>query len=174
MLDEDLLVGASWPIFTIFADERDWYQAKQVKEKPRLYVGSCNGFTVREVTSLGVNWHIELDDDVDGENEVDKEIIVDVFPRFAVRHEDQLEGDYERHEDLVDQDYRRIDQVDPSKGWEEARGADLGFYIPLDICLLILQNRFKLSFVILELGGEHRVHQDGLIVGDLVCQIADR
>ena len=117
----NLLIRSTRPIFTILADVGDRNEAQQVQKEPRFDVCPRDGPSIGKVAALRVNWHVETNDYIDGEEKIQEDVIVDIFPRLFIGHENQLEGNNERHEDLVDQDDRCVYQIDSAKGWKETR-----------------------------------------------------
>lgn len=94
-----------------------------------------------------VDRHVEADDHIAEEENVDEDVVVNVFPVLPLLHEHQLERYHDRDDDLVEEDDRSVHQVHRAIRWKQARGLDLCHNVALDIGLLVLEDRLELGFI---------------------------
>jgi len=143
-LGDNLLIFASRPILAVFAQEGERCARKEFQDEPCFKVGLGNYLAVSYQATLQVDGRIETYDDVDEEQNVEEDVVVNKDPVFGVLEKGDLEGNEERDDDLVHQDNRRVDRVHKTKRREQAGGGHLRLYTSLHVCLLVLQDRFKL------------------------------
>ena len=105
-----------------------------------------------------------MNQNVKEEDKVDDQVVIDVAPLFTFLHKCELKWDEHRDYNLINQNDGRVDQVYSTKRWKKACGGYLSLNIAFNLRLFILQDRFKLCFVVREAWRYHLIDKKWLLV----------